>query len=212
MKKAILFSIFILNLNNLNSRPVSYADSWTVLSHNDYYRNTFLVHYSPTSKYSIGYNVEYWKKKEYLINALNLNYLAKRINKKHSQANFYLKTGLGALRTDFEKYSNKKEFISYGTFATDWETRKLFISYSNKALKSKSIDSTFMQKARFGLAPYTAKYGALHAWLLYELKHMPEDSESLASSLLVRFFKSTNLVEIGLDQNKNTTLNFIKLF
>ena len=93
MKKAILFSIFFLSLNNLSSRPVSYADSWTVISYNDYYRNNFLVHYSPTSKYSLGYSVQYWQKKEYFINALNLNYLAKRINKKHSQTNFILKQG-----------------------------------------------------------------------------------------------------------------------
>ena len=171
MKKAILFSIFFLSLNNLSSRPVSYADSWTVISYNDYYRNNFLVHYSPTSKYSLGYSVQYWQKKEYFINALNLNYLAKRINKKHSQTNFYFKTGLGALSTDFKKYSNKKEFVSYVKFAKDWETRNYFFSYSNKALKSISVDSTFTQKSRFGFAPYTAKYGALHTWFMYELNH-----------------------------------------
>ena len=66
MKNAIIFFYIFFSLNNLSSRPVSYADSWTMLSNNDSYRNTFLIHYSPTSKYSLGYNVEYWQKKEYL--------------------------------------------------------------------------------------------------------------------------------------------------
>jgi len=28
----------------------------------------------------------------------------------------------------------------------------------------------------------------------------------------LRLFKSTNLLELGIDQNKNTTINFIKRF
>ena len=69
-----------------------------------------------------------------------------------------------------------------------------------------------MQKLRLGFAPYVAKYGALHTWLMYELNHMPENSENYISNYILRFFKSTNLVEIGLNQKKNTTFNFIKRF
>ena len=163
MKIAILFLLLISSVS-LVARPVSYSGGWTAMSYNDYARNSFLVHYSPTSKYSIGYKAAYWQKKEYWLNAFNINYLAKRINKKKSQANIYLNTGLGLLTTDYKEYNNKKELVSYGGVSTDWETRRLFISYNINAIKSKTVDGTFMQKARFGFAPYLAGYGKLHTW------------------------------------------------
>ena len=87
MKKAIitikLFFLLFLCLNNLIARPVSYAGGWTVMTYNDYFRNTLLTHYSHTSKTSYGHMIQYWQNKEYWINALNVNYLAKRINKKY---------------------------------------------------------------------------------------------------------------------------------
>ena len=216
MKKAIIMTkiFFLLSfcINNLSARPVSYVGGWTVMSYNDYYRNTHLTHYSPTSKTSYGYMIQYWQNTEYWINAFNVNYLAKRINKKHSQANFYLKGGLGLLNTDYEEYKNKNELVSYGEFAFDWETRQYFTSYAANFMKSESVDSTFMQKTRLGFAPYTAGYGALHTWLMYELHNMPEYDNTLISNFVLRLFKSTNLLELGMDQNKNTTVNFIKRF
>ena len=124
----------------------------------------------------------------------------------------YFNTGLGLLTTDYKEYNNKKELVSYGGVSTDWETRRLFISYNINAIKSKTVDGTFMQKARAGFTPYLAGYGKLHTWLMYELHHMPEDNKTLTSNIVIRFFKSTNLLELGLDENKNTTLNFIKRF
>ena len=215
MKIAILIKIsfiFCFFFSNISARPVSYADGWTIMSYNDYYRNTLLVHYSPTSKYSVGYMSQYWQEKEYWINSFNLNYLIKRINKKHYQTNFYFKSGAGNLHTDFGKYNNKNELVVYGEFAADWETRRYFTSYSNTLMKSVSIDDTFMQKVRLGYAPYIGEYGDLHTWLMYELNNMPENNNSLISNFVLRLFKSTNLVEIGIDQNKNAILNFIKRF
>ena len=47
---------------------------------------------------------------------------------------------------------------------------------------------------------------------MYELKHMPENERYNNSGTILRLFKSTNLVEIGIDQRKSLTLNFIKRF
>ena len=131
---------------------------------------------------------------------------------KHSQTNFYLKTGLGILSTDYKDYDDKKELVSYSEFATDWETRRFFVSYNSFAIKSTSVDATFIQKSRFGYAPYIARYGALHTWFMYELNHIPERTNNYISNLIIRFFKSSNLLEFGLDNYRNTTLNFIKRF
>ena len=215
MKIAIFIKIllfFTMILESVFARPVSYKDSWTTMSYNDRSRNSLLVHYSPSSKYSIGYKVEYWQEKEYLLNTINLNYLAKRINKKKSQTNIYLNSGWGLINTENKKYNNKKELVSYGGISSDWETRRLFTSYDLSVLKSPSIDGNFMQKVRLGFAPYLVGYGKLHTWFMYELNHFPEDNKNFTSNFILRLFKSTNLLELGLDENENTTLNFIKRF
>ena len=75
--------------------------------------------------------------------------------------------------------------MSYAEFATDWETRKYFVSYSSNVIRSVAVDGTFIQKARIGYAPYIAEYGSLHTWLMYETQHMPENSKSnIARSFL----------------------------
>ena len=140
MKTTILIFLYLFT-NYILARPVSYPGSWTLQSFNDDKSNSLLIHYSPTSKYSIGYKIEYWDKKEYLINAMNVNYLIKRINKKGSQFNLYSKTGLGFISTNFKEFKNKNELVYFEEISTDWETRSLFTSYSIKALKSNTLDT-----------------------------------------------------------------------
>ena len=210
--KIAIFLFNILFISFLNARPISYADSWTLMSYNDYKKNSILIHYTPTSKYSIGYKSEYWQEEQQWLNSFNLNYLVKRVNKKNSQANFYLISGLGLLKSDYKEYNNKKELISYAEFATDWETRKYFVSYNNNMIKAVTVDGLFMQKARIGYAPYITGYGGLHTWLMYETQHMPENKKNNISNFIVRLFRSTNMLEVGLDENRITTFNYIKRF
>ena len=207
-----LFLLFFIAVSGLFARPISYVDSWTFMTYNNYDSNSTLIHYSPTSKYSVGYKAEYWQSKEYFLNSINVNYLIKRINKKFSQANVYVKSGIGLMSTDFEKNDSRNELAGHLEVATDWETRRYFVSYFSKAVKSESIDNTYMQHARLGIAPYIAGYKKLHTWLMYELKHMPEIDDSLLSGTILRLFKSTNMLEVGIDQRKSLTLNFIKRF
>ena len=69
-----------------------------------------------------------------------------------------------------------------------------------------------MQKARLGLAPYIANYGEIHTWLIYELNYMSAGDNKAKSAAILRFFKSTNLLEAGLDEDKTILLNYIKRF
>ena len=215
MKIAIIFKFIILffSFTNLGySRPVSYVGGWTLMTFNDYQSNSLLMHYTPSSKYSLGYNIQYWNDKEYWINNLNLNYLLKRINTKNSQTNFYFKSGLGFLYSDFKENKSKKEYVTNISFSSDWETRRNFVSYSSELIKSETIANTFMQKARLGMAPYIANYGKIHTWLIYELNYMSTGNNKLKSAAILRFFKSTNLLEAGLTEDKTILLNFIKRF
>ena len=102
------------------------------MTYNNYDSHSSIVHYSPTSKYSVGYKFEYWQSKEYFLNSVNLNYLIKRINKKYSQANLYVKSGLGIMSSDFKDYEDKNELAGHIEIASDWETRRYFVSYFSR--------------------------------------------------------------------------------
>ena len=73
---AMIFSSFI------EARPVSYPGGITLMQMNDTNKNSFHLHYSPTAKVSFGYKFEYWREKEFSINALQMNNLLKRWKKK----------------------------------------------------------------------------------------------------------------------------------
>jgi hypothetical protein len=160
----------------------------------------------------LGYKVEYWNDKEFWINALNLNYLFKRINSRKSQFNLYFNSSLGILHSDFKENKAKNEYVTTLNIATDWETRSKFISYSAEYKKSADIVDLLIQKARIGLTPYMANYGKIHTWLMYEINYMNVDKGDIKSAAILRLFKSTHLFETGIDEDKNILFNYTKRF
>ena len=91
-----LIGLIIFFFNLAESRPVSYPGGKTIMLMNNAYRNTLHLHYSPTSATSLGYKFEHWRKNKFIFNGIQINNLIKRLNKPESQANFYIKTGLGS--------------------------------------------------------------------------------------------------------------------
>ena len=60
---SILFLFFVISINSLGARLISYPGGWTVMQMNDFNSHSLHVHYTPSSKYSFGYRGEYWRKK-----------------------------------------------------------------------------------------------------------------------------------------------------
>ena len=88
----------------LYARPVSYPGGWTFMQMNDVDRHSLHIHFSPTARYSIGYRGEYWDVDDYWLHSLAVNNLLRRWNNAESQANLYLKSGVGFA------YSNEGQF------------------------------------------------------------------------------------------------------
>ena len=194
------------------SRPVSYPDGWTFMSMNDGFKNSTHIHYSPSAKYSIGYKGEYWREDEFQIHAIQFNNLLKRWNKKHSQANLYLRSGLGFLYSDYQALNSEIEPVIFTGVAADWETRRYFVSYENRFMKSIKIKRNFRQKSRVGIAPYIAGFGKLHAWLMLEVNHAPGDVEKFTVTPLIRLFKGPPLFETGYSSKGFLSFNFVYRF
>lgn len=169
-------------------------------------RQSLHIHYSPSFQYSLGYLAEYLDDIDEPVHFAQYNRLEKRWNKLHSQANVYTKTGVGL------HDENGGQAAYFTGFATDWETQRYFVSYENRYLDGEVLNGFFRQTARVGVAPYIGEYGDLHTWLMLEAMHTPEAQDNLVITPLVRLFKSTVLIELGVNENGHALANTILRF
>ncbi|MCG8324681.1 MAG: hypothetical protein MI673_04125 [Thiotrichales bacterium] len=212
MRRLYVFICLIVFSLNTQSRPVSYPGGWTFMTMNDGDRYSAHIHYSPTAFHSLGYKAEFWRDEKYQIHAVQLNNLIKRWNKKHSQANLYLKSGAGMAISDEGRFDNEIEPIFYTGIAADWETRRYFVSYENRVTVSADITDNFRQKARIGIAPYIAEFGGIHTWFMLETRHAAEAEDKLVVTPLLRVFKGPGLLETGYGSNGKFLFNFVHRF
>ncbi len=207
----VLFALLGMGLfiPNVQARPVSYPGGWTFMFMNDGDANTAHIHYSPTADMSVGYKFENWRDKEFTLNAVQVNNLIKRWNKKHSQANLYLKSGLGIAHSDRDDFDSETSAAGFTGLATDWENRRFFVSYENRYTEAGEIDDFFKQSARVGWAPYEGDYGDTHTWLMLQVDHTPEGGDNFTVTPLVRFFKDVHLLEAGMNNNGELLFNYV---
>lgn len=177
---------------------------------NDYDSNAVHILYSPTAKYSLGYMGEFMREDERALHAIEANYLAWRQNNFDSQGNIFFNAGLGAA----ENNSNYKP-LAYAGILADWEDRRYFVSYENRATYAENIEETFKQKARIGIAPYIGEAGELHTWFMLQFDNNPgaeDEKKEFVVTPLVRFFKGANMLETGVSDNGDLFINFTKVF
>lgn len=207
--KYVLFSYFLLLFVplHLKARPVSYAGGWTLITQNNGHYNMGNLHYSPTVDFSVGYQGEYWRKHEYQSHYAMLNILVKRYNTEDSQANFYIKSGLGESRSD-HSIRDRTAVAAFTGIAVDWEDRRFFVSYSNRFL-SPGVQGFFqIHKARLGFAPYVGEYGDLHTWIMVQPEYTSHRKRPWEGTVLLRFFKKAHLFEIGVNNLGKIMLNY----
>lgn len=203
----MFFVLFLLFVQWIEGRPVSYPDGWTIMQKNDAFYNRLHVHYSPDAYNSLGL---FYEKKESISDVLGVqwNRLLWRKNTSFSQANIYLKLHFSSVLAGYED-------MLYGVgVAGDWETRRLFASYEGHIEKSFAyMDLDTTQNIRLGVAPYVSEYGSLHTWLMlqYECLRDRLGHRSLFA-LIIRMFKGDYLWEIGLDQKGHPIFNWVVRF
>ena len=195
------------------ARPVSYKGGWTTMQMNDANMNALHVHYSPSYQSSIGYKGQYWKEDKWQFHGLQYNYLAKRWNKKSSQANIYLKSAGGFAYSNEGSFSHKIEEAGFVAIAADWEDRRFFVSYENSYNHAGDFGKFFMQSARIGVAPYIGNYGDTHSWIMLQTTHNPtREGEEINITPLVRIFKDVYLFEAGMSFDGDVLFNSIIRF
>ena len=212
MMKQLFFAFFFLILPiAAQARPVSYPGGWTVMSQNSGDAYSLHTHYSPSVNYSIGMRNEYDRTDEFQMHSLQLNYLGKRWNEKHSQANFYIKSGIGYA---IKKGNEEQSPSAFTGISLDWESQRFFTSYENRYVDAGDVADKFTQSARVGVAPYIGNFGDIHTWLMVQVDHHPEaaDNDHYSVTPLIRLFYDTHLLETGLSDENDIMFNYIKRF
>lgn len=199
--------LFLAIAATAHARPVSYPGGWTVMTMNDVDHNSLHIHYTPDPKYSVGWRHEYLREPGAHADTAQFNYLLKRWNKKASQANIYLKSGAGIAYDSDE--TNPAAFTG---IAADWEDRRYFVSYENRAFWAGDTDQFIKHKARIGIAPYIGDYGDLHTWLMLQTDYDAGQTDSFSVTPLIRFFKGPALLEAGYNLDDGLLLNGIYRF
>ena len=210
----IVITLLVLSIfaSTAWSRPVSYPGGITSIVSNNGDAHSALIHYSPSRHYAIGLRSEYRRAPEYVLTSVQLNNLLKRWNNKSSQANVYLKSGIGVADRNSSQFSDHTEAAFFTGLAFDWETRQHFFSYENRFVEAGDLGDFYVQRSRIGFAPYIADYGALHTWLMLEVEHEPEDEDTFTVTPIIRFFKDVHLVELGLSNHNDALFNWTVRF
>ena len=189
------------------ARPVSYPGGWTTMAMHDADESSLHVHYSPNAYSSLGAKIINQDAGDINYQLVQYNRLLKRWNGPASQANVYLKSGVGVATQ-----AGDAGGAAFSGFAADWETRRHFVSYETRLLGADGIDGQFKQSARVGVAPYVAEFGSLHTWLMLQVDHAPDAQDPVDVKPLVRFFKGTSLLEVGSSLRGGMMVNFIQRF
>lgn len=199
----------LVGAEGADARPVSYPGGWTAMQTNTGDFSSVHLHYSPTFQDSIGlYSERNWGG-DWHFTGVQYNRLLKRWNEQHSQANLYLKGGVGQADPFGEGGAKLAGFVGV---AADWETRRWFTSYDARAYEL-GFDQTFRQSARLGVAPYIGDYGDLHTWLMVQVENQPESETPTTLTPLVRFFYDVQLLEVGYTpETERFMLNWIVRF
>jgi len=195
--KNLIFATILFMLSDLaQSRPVSWAGGSTIMYRTNSMMSSYTFHYSPTYKYSIG--AEYVNDRYFNNHFINLRstYLLDRHNTKISQRNIYLTGGIS---------TKTNQDFSYGIHG-DWETRRLFSSFSliNKHTKEKDYTENEFQ---LGVAPYLGKYDDIHTWVMLKAKKNTINNNWEVYPF-IKLFRGDFLIEVG-SKNSHWDVHFI---
>lgn len=202
-KALIVLAVLSLMTFSAQAKPIPYTGGWMLMQENNTRENLFHAVYGLSPDFSTGLSSEWFKDKGYWLHSAQLNYLAYRDNTPHAQTNLFLMSGAGAaLKNDVAHPAGWIGLLA------DWETRRLFFSYDNNFTYAHTIEASFAQRVKAGVAPYVGNYKDLHTWLMLQFEHYPDTNHEFVVTPLIRLFKDNYLVEIGYSSDHKILFNW----
>lgn len=178
------------------ARPVSYVGGYTAIEASNRQATSLWLHYTPHPRLSVGWRSEWDRAMSLAFHGVQFTGLAKRWFGEDHQANVYGVAGLG-VASGFDDNTAGERGAAFAGVMADWETRRLFASYSARGLDAGDVGGGFYQAVRVGVAPYIGGTDDLHTWLMLEIDHRPTFEHAVDATPVVRFFKGAALFELG---------------
>jgi hypothetical protein len=181
-------------------KPIAFANGTTVMA--EYGAGTMLeaqAFYAPTFRYSVGgghlvLDSDLSEAKREITYA-RLNYLPKRWNLEHAQANVFVWGSAG--RAHITETGDNQFAWNVGG-QVDYETRRLYASLRTD-LHEASAYSHRIDTLQLGFAPYEHDYETTAVWLLVQAREYTGGIyDGTEWAALLRLFKRNAWVEAGL--------------
>ena len=169
----------------------------------------------------INYSFQYWwaagvhhltrpdKKHDKSATVASTNFLLKRWNTNHLQANIYMNLGGG-----HSELTGKSETAGYGLLQFDIEDRDYYFLAKHSQLVSEKVTDLRQSVVRAGITPYVDGYDGFHTWLILEyssVEFLQTEKYEMLTPML-RFFYRNILFEIGQSFDGSTQFNYIAHF
>lgn len=187
--------LYISMPKNSFANPVSFKDGWGIMPATAPDWSDLVVNYSFTNRYSLGASYFYRHGSDRTSNFAigQFSYLVKRWNELDSQANVYVSAGLGG------RHDSKLDdaLAGYAAIEGDYETRRIYTLLGAESLQSPGGADFSRIRYRAGVAPYLAPFESLQTWLIAQVDYMPEMSDKITITPLVRFFLNNYALEVG---------------
>jgi hypothetical protein len=200
---AILAVLLPVLSSGAEARPVSYPGGTTLIQELDLMMGSLLLHYTPNRDVSLGARVTRMREDEWTLAGAQATWLVRRWNMPGAQANIYLTGHAGAGWFD----GGVARPAGFVEAQADWENRRVMLMAMGRLTHAEGIETSDMQMARIGWAPYAGDYGDVHLWLFGQLMRTSTGEDRIQPALVARIFYRTMLVEAGVTDRGGLILN-----
>ena len=187
----------------IKAKPIAFADGTTVMG--EYGAGTMTevqAFYAPSFRYSIGGGYLVLESDETDVNRdiayARLNFLPKRWNFEHAQANVFVWGSAGRAYVS-ELRGDEFAWNVGGQF--DYETRRIYASLRTDLHEAKSY-SHRIDTLQLGIAPYAHDYQTLAVWFVVQARQYTGGLyEGTEYAAMLRLFKRNAWLEAGSTQD-----------
>jgi hypothetical protein len=204
------FLIFMLCLfisTPVWAKPVTWPGGTQIMIMHDSDMNAAHAMYTITPNFSMQNRADYMDDGDIWITGIQGNYLIKRWNFPHAQANIY-----GSLGAGYAATPDQGDMAGFTSILADYETRRILVSYEGDGVAAGDTLNQFWHKTRIGVAPYVGEYDDVHTWIMLQTDYRPNMDDEFSATPMIRLFQTNWMIEGGISTKGRAMINTILQF
>ena len=212
LRKIICSWLLLVMTTSLVAAPMGYKGSVNSMFDVSQHYKKLETNYAYTAKDAYGIKLYQAKGSHKKVEGSELTYTHRflRVNKPHSQLNFWLFANVGYLKTKSSNRTDESFYISPGV-QLDYETKRLYSLVSHQMLRagSHNFDIT---KLKAGFSFYETRYDETQPWFILEISQTNDISEKVEFVPTLRFINKVLYFEVGISTEGEPKLHLMYTF